>query len=109
MMRGTSTFKIDSHPDDRRSAGNTSPAFHARFRASRCIRPVHTRKLSNSPRVSHKNRMTLREVSVSARIPENVSTRQRRYSLRHGLSRCPRVAFQINRIAENKLFSLPQE
>jgi hypothetical protein len=82
---------------------------HTRFRASRCIRPVHSRKLSTSPRVSHRNRITLREVSVSARIPENVSTRQRKYSLRHGLSRWPRVAFQINRIAENKLCPFPQE
>jgi hypothetical protein len=76
---------------------------HARFRASRCIRPVHSRKLSSSPRVSQRNRIIMRGVSVSARTPENVSTRQRRYSLRHGLSRCPRVAFQMNRIAENKL------
>ncbi len=35
--------------------------------------------------------------SVSAFLPEYVSTRHFKYSLRQGASRWPRVAFQINR------------
>jgi len=43
------------------------------------------------------NLKILPAVNVSAGIPEYVSTRQRRYSLRQGASLWPRVAFQRNR------------
>src|ERR1017187_5632082 len=43
---------------------------HTRLRASRSIRPVHARKLSNSQREFHMNPNTSRALSVSAGLPE---------------------------------------
>lgn len=77
-------------------------ALQAFRRASRSKVPVQNRKLSNSHFDSHINPNTSRAVSVSAGFPEYVSTRQRRNSLRQGVSRFPRVAFQRNRSAPNK-------
>ena len=74
----------------------------ARFRVSRSSRPVHARKLNNSHRESHTNPSKSRVLNVSAGLPEYVSTRQRRNSLRHGISRWPRVAFQMKRKGANK-------
>src|SRR6478672_9958306 len=74
----------------------------ARLRVSRSSRPVHARKLNSSQRESHTNPSTSRVLNVSAGLPEYVSTRQRRNSLRHGVSRWPRVAFQMKRKAPNK-------
>jgi len=75
---------------------------HARFRASRSTWPVQRRNFSSSRRSVQKNLITLFAVSVSARWPEYVSTRQRRNSLRHGANRWPRVAFHKKRSAANK-------
>ena len=76
---------------------------HGLRRASRSNCPVQKRKLSSSHRESHIKPNTSRVLRVSAGLPEYVSTLQRRNSLRHGASRCPRVAFQINLIAPNNL------
>ena len=51
---------------------------HGRFFASRSISPVHIRNSSNSQRVSHRKLITLLRVSVSAFLPLNVSTLQRK-------------------------------
>ena len=84
-------------------------SIQARFRVSRSSRPVHARKLNNSQRESHTNPSTSRVLNVSAGLPEYVSTRHRRNSLRHGVSRWPRVAFQMKRKAPNKARSpLPE-
>ncbi len=61
--------------------------FQACLRASFSTRPVHARKLNNSQRDDHMNLKIFFAVRVSALWPEYVSTRQRRYSLRHGVSR----------------------
>jgi len=79
----------------------------ARFRVSRSSRPVHARKLNNSHRESHTNPSKSRVLNVSAGLPEYVSTRQRRNSLRHGVSRWPRVAFQMKRKGANKAEESP--
>ncbi len=79
------------------------PTAHQGFRrASPSSRPAQNRKLSNSHLDSHIKPNTSRALNVSAGFPEYVSTRQRKNSLRQGVSRCPRVAFQTNRIAPNK-------
>ena len=78
------------------------PIPHAFFRASFCSRPVQNKKLSSSHFDSHINPSTSRVRKLSAGFPEYVSTLHFRNSLRHGRSRCPRVAFQINLIAPNK-------
>ena len=61
--------------------------------------PVHFRKCSRF----HFSRQTKRTIAFgvisSAFMPEYVSIRHFRYSLRHGRRRLPRVAFQTNRMA----------
>ena len=74
-------------------------------RASFSSRPAHARKLNNSHFDSHMNPKMSLAFSVSAGLPEYVSTRQRRNSLRHGRSRLPRVAFQIKRSDPNTVIS----
>ena len=76
---------------------------HGFFRASRCTRPVQARKLNSSQRDDHINASTSRNFIFSAHCPEYVSIRQRRYSLRQGRSREPRVAFHKKRSEANKV------
>ena len=57
------------------------------LRASRSTVPVHSKKRTSSTRHCHINANMLMAVSVSAFMPENVSTLQRRYGLRHGVNR----------------------
>ena len=87
--------EVDSRPLGFR---RISPAqSHTRRRVSRSRLSVQARKLSSSHLVDQRKPSTAEAVNVSARLPEKVSTRQRRYSLRHGASRWPRVAFQMKR------------
>ncbi len=91
----------------RRGVGEGSAAsmesLHGLRRASFSSRPAQKRKLSSSHRDSQKNPSTSRALRLSAGLPEYVSTRQRKNSLRHGASRCPRVAFQRNRTVPNNV------
>ena len=84
-------------------------SLHGLRRASFCTRPVQNKKSRSSHFEAHMNPKMSRALKLSAGLPEYVSTRHRKNSLRHGASRCPRVAFQINFNAPNKsLPSLPE-
>ncbi len=92
-----------------RSDNGFSIADQCRLRASWSSRSVQARKLNSSQREAHTKLITLLAVRVSARWPEYVSTRQRRYALRQGANRWPRVAFQMNRRGASKPFSFSIE
>jgi hypothetical protein len=87
----------------------TNAPSHGLRRASFCTRPVQKRKSSSSHFDSQKKPKMSRARRLSAGFPEYVSTRHFRNSLRHGASRCPRVAFQMNFSAPNKLSNPPTE
>ena len=83
---------------------SSEPADYGLRRASFCTRPVQKRKSSSSHFDAQKNPKMSLARKLSAGFPEYVSTLHFRNSLRHGVRRCPRVAFQINFSAPNKLF-----
>jgi len=76
------------------------------LRTSRSSLPVQARKSISSQRESHMKRKMSRPRRLSAFLPEKVSMRHLRYSLRHGVSRFPRVAFQTKRSGANIRASL---